>query len=143
MWPLRSLGAAAALAAIPFVVAPVLAADVDLSLSGNPFESSVRVPLLPQGERSPGWITPYVSAGATDPSRNVDASILPRRDIETSRATQRMDIGAGLNWNLTDRLQLFGEMGFQRARDQSYSLFGIDGNRDGTYVKGGFTIRIP
>ena len=54
-----------------------------------------------------------------------------------------MDVGAGLNWTLTDRLQLFGEMGFQRAREQSYSLFGLEGNRDGTYIKGGFTIRVP
>jgi hypothetical protein len=139
-----SLAAAAAIASLA-VGASVEAGEpaIDLSLSGNPFESTVRVPLLPQPERAPGSITPYVSAGTTDPSRTPDASVLPRRDIETSRSSQRMDVGAGLNWNLTDRVQLFGEMGFQRAREQSYSLFGVDGSRDGTYVKGGFTIRVP
>jgi len=117
---------------------------IELSLSGNPFESSVRIPLLGHPGPPAGSLTPYVSAGATDPSRILDgSSVLSRRDLEASRASQRMDIGAGLNWNLTDRLQLFGEMGFQRAREQSYSLFGLDGNRDGTYVKGGFTIRAP
>ena len=117
---------------------------IDLSLSGNPFESSVRVPLTGSSERPPGSITPYVSAGATDPSRTLGAtSTLPPREIEASRTSQRMDVGAGLKWNLTERLQLFGEMGFERAREQSYSLFGADGNRDGTYVKGGFTIRVP
>jgi hypothetical protein len=117
---------------------------IDLSLSGNPFESNVRIPLLGRPDGAGGSLTPYVSAGATDPTRSLDTSrVLPRRDIEANRTSQRTDVGAGLNWNLTDRLQLFGEMGFQRAREQSYSLFGLEGNRDGSYVKGGVTIRVP
>jgi hypothetical protein len=117
---------------------------IDLSLSGNPFESSVRIPLLGRPEAGRSTLTPYVSAGATDPTRGVDPSpVLPRRDIEANRTSQRIDLGTGLNWNLSDRLQLFGEMGFQRAREQSYSVFGLEGHRDGTYVKGGFTIRVP
>jgi hypothetical protein len=84
-----------------------------------------------------------VSAGATDPTRNFDAvSGLLGRDVEASRGSQRLDVGAGLNWNLTDQLKLFGEVGFQRAREHSYSLFGLEGNRDGTYLKGGLTIRV-
>ena len=114
---------------------------IDLSLSGNPFESTVRIPLGRPGEAS--GLTPYVSAGATDPARSLDVGPgLLGRDIEASRNSQRLDLGAGLSWNLTDRLRLFGEMGFQRARDQSYSLFGLEGNRDGTYIKGGLTIRV-
>jgi hypothetical protein len=130
-------GAAPAPAVEPF--------GVDLSLSSNPFHSGVRLPLVSPAERPGGGITPYLSAGATDPTRNLDAaaSDLSRREIEASRSSQRMDVGAGLNWNLTDRLQLFGELGFQRAREQSYSLFGTGANRDGTYIKGGVTIRVP
>ena len=116
---------------------------IELSLSGNPFESNIRIPLTGRGVPS-GSLTPYISAGATDPSRAPDAATaLSARGLEASRTSQRMDIGAGLNWNLTDRVQLFGELGFQRSREQSYSLFGIEGNRDGTYVKGGLTIRVP
>jgi hypothetical protein len=89
---------------------------VDLSLSGNPFASSVRIP-LGRHDEAVGTLTPYVSAGATDPTRNFDAvSGLLGRDVEASRGSQRLDVGAGLNWNLTDQLKLFGEVGFQRAR---------------------------
>jgi hypothetical protein len=118
---------------------------VDLSLSSNPFHAGVRLPLVNPAERPAGGLTPYLSAGATDSARNLDATApdLSRREIEASRASQRMDVGAGLNWNLTERFQLFGELGFQRAREQSYSLFGTGANRDGTYIKGGVTIRVP
>ena len=97
---------------------------VDLSLSGNPFASSVRIP-FGRHDEAVGTLTPYVSAGATDSARNLDATPgLLGRDVEASRGSQRLDVGAGLNWNLTDQLKLFGEVGFQRAREQSYSLFG-------------------
>ena len=116
---------------------------IDLSLSGSPFASSVRIPLGHQDEVAGGLI-PYVSAGATDPTRNLNAAPgLLGRDIEALRTSQRLDVGAGLNWYLSERLQVFGEMGFQRAREQSYSPFGLEGGRDGTYVKGGITIRVP
>jgi hypothetical protein len=120
---------------------------MDLALSVSPFVSSLRIPVLPNTELPVGSITPYVSVGATDPSREIgEGYVLPRREVETNRTSQRMDVGAGLSWNLTDRVQLFGEMGFQRSRQQSYSLIGADPGRrdfDGTYVKGGFTIRVP
>jgi hypothetical protein len=120
---------------------------VELSLSGSPFESAVRIPVLPHTDLPVGSITPYLSAGVTNPAGTVgEAYVLPRREIETNRASQRMDVGAGLNWFLTDRIQLFGEMGLQKSRQQPYSLIGADpGRRDfeGTYVKGGITIRVP
>ena len=150
LWTLAALALASPAGAGDTAWAPTVVRDVnapfgiDLSLSGNPFESSVRIPLLGRPDGAVGSLMPYVSAGTTDPTRSLDAlPILPRRDIEANRTSQRMDVGAGLNWHRNDRLQLFGEMGFQRAREQSYSLFGLEGNRDGTYVKGGFTIRVP
>jgi hypothetical protein len=120
---------------------------LDLSVVRDGAESTLRVPLAGREDnRSQSRFVPYLAVGAsflTDSS--VRDSSVPYEDASRAQRSG-MDMGAGLAWKLSNRLELFGEYRFLRMNPDPAGAVGsgiLHRDTDGPFLKGGFTIRLP
>src|SRR5262245_10845104 len=118
----RSLAAMATLAGI-LAVHPASAADpvdssildravkdLGLTLLAKPNETSVRMPLTPGAWSLLGPVRPYASLGprVTTQVDDVAGLAVPIRE-PVDDLSKGVGVGAGVNWHLSDHLELFGE----------------------------------
>jgi len=153
---LRSL-AQAALLAVALVAHPAMAGDpadpsildravkdLGLTLLAKPDETSVRMPLTSGAWSFFGPVQPYASLGprVTTMVDDVAGLALPFRD-PVDDFNKGVGFGAGLNWHLSEHLDLFGEYQLFSVRGHGASTDGPLGRRDvdAPGVKGGFSIR--
>ena len=123
-------------------------AGIDLSVDRDGAERSLRVPLASREDRRAlgRVVVPYLSVGATT---QADSSIRDNTVLyENVARGQRsgMDMGAGLAWKLSERMELFGEYRFLRMNPDPAEAVGsgvLHRDVDGPLLKGGFTIRLP
>src|SRR5580765_2936128 len=82
--------------------------DLGLTLLAKPEETFVRLPLAPQRWSLFGRLQPYASLSSRvyAPGDEVTGLAAPIR--ETDVLSKGVEVGAGLSWHLSDRLQLFG-----------------------------------
>ena len=117
--------------------------DLGLTLLAKPEETFVRLPLAPQRWSLFGRLQPYASLSSRvyAPGDEVTGLAAPIR--ETDVLSKGVEVGAGLSWHLSDRLQLFGEY-------QLLNMGGRNGQADGSLgrreleapeLKGGFSFR--
>jgi hypothetical protein len=121
---------------------------LNLSVVRDGTERTLRVPLVPREDaRAASRIVPYLSVGSSFlvDGDTRDAGVPLYED--TVRAQRKgMDVGAGLAWRITNRLELFGEYRFLRMNpDPAESVGGglLHRDVDGPFLKGGFQIRLP
>jgi hypothetical protein len=133
-------GPAAVTGASPFT-------GLDLSVERDGAERSLRVPLAPREDsRALGRVVvPYLSVGSTT---QVDSSLrdntVPYENVARGQRSG-MDMGAGLAWKVSDRMELFGEYRFLRMNPDPAEAVGggvLNRDVDGPYLKGGFTIKL-
>jgi hypothetical protein len=120
---------------------------LDLSVVRDGSESTLRVPLAVREDNRPQRrLVPYLAVGAsflTDSS--IRDSGVPYEDASRAQRSG-MDMGAGLAWKLSNRLELFGEYRFLRMNPDPAGAGGtgiLHRDTDGPFLKGGFTIRLP
>jgi opacity protein-like surface antigen len=90
-------------------------------------------------------LRPYLSVGSSflvDGDAR-EAATLYEDNVRAQRKS--MDVGAGLAWRLSKRVELFGEYRFLRMNpDPSEAASGVlHRDVDGPFLKGGFSIRLP
>jgi hypothetical protein len=121
---------------------------LDLSVVRDGTESTLRVPLAPRDDaRAASRIVPYLSVGSSflvgGDAREGSATLYE----DTVRAQRKgMDVGAGLAWRISNRLELFGEYRFLRMNPDPAESVGagfLHRDVDGPFLKGGFQIRLP
>lgn len=154
---LGRLGVTALLLALPAVwSAAALAADTEipvaagrpmpdlhLSVSEAPGETTVRLPLVLEGYRLYGLLSPYLSVGSIS-ALGVpwNASLLPglQRNID---GLDDVRLGAGMALPLSGRAQLYGEYRFLRGRIDAGTGHGLlQREPDGSDFRAGFSIRL-
>ena len=120
---------------------------LDLSVVREGGESTLRVPLAGREDnRTERRLVPYLSVGSsflTDSS--IRDSAVPYEDASRQQQSG-MDMGAGLAWKLSKRLELFGEYRFLRMNPDLTGAAGsgvLQRDTDGPFLKGGFSIRLP
>ena len=152
----RSLAGAVALALV--AVAPAGAADttdasvldavvkdLGLTLLAKPSESAIKLPLSPRGWSLLGRVTPYASMSPRVFSPGVEDLIglaAPMRE-PTDELSKGLGVGAGLNWHLSEWIEVFGEYQLFSVRGRGVQTEGSLGHRemDSPTLKGGFSIR--
>jgi hypothetical protein len=118
--------------------------DLGLTLLSRPSDPAVRLPLNPGGWSFFGRVQPYASLGprVTTEIDDVAGLAAPLRG-PADEFSKGVGVGAGVNWHLSDRLQLFGEY-------QLFNMRGLGGRADYGFgsrdlesptLKGGFSIR--
>jgi hypothetical protein len=127
---------------------PTFLDTLDLSVVRDGTESTLRVPLAPRDDaRAASRIVPYLSVGSSfivDGDARDRAATLYEDTVRAQRKS--MDVGAGLAWRISNRLELFGEYRFLRmSPDPAESIGGglLHRDVDGPFLKGGFQIRLP
>ncbi len=120
---------------------------LELSVVREGAESTLRVPLAGREDNRTGRrLVPYLSVGSsflTD--SGIRDSAVPYEDA-TRHQQSGMDVGAGLAWKLSKRLELFGEYRFLRMNPDLTGGAGsgvLQRDTDGPFLKGGFSIRLP
>lgn len=121
---------------------------LDLSVVRDGTERTLRVPLAPREDvRAASRIVPYLSVGSSflmdGDTRDTG---VPLYEDAVRAQRKGMDVGAGLAWRITNRLELFGEYRFLRMNpDPAESVGGglLHRDVDGPFLKGGFQIRLP
>src|SRR5438034_3955323 len=96
-----------------------VAKDLGLTLLARPEDSGLRLPFNPRGWSFFGPVRPYASVGprvATSGLTDLTGLAAPIRE-PADDLSKGVGVGAGLNWHLSDRLDLFGE----------YQLFNMGG----------------
>ena len=133
---------------VPAAAAPGSPLDaLDLSVVREGSESTLRVPLAGREDNRPERrLIPYLTVGSsflTDSS--IRDSAVPYEDA-TRQQQSGMDMGAGLAWKVSKRLELFGEYRFLRMNPDPTGPAGggvLHRDTDGPFLKGGFSIRLP
>jgi hypothetical protein len=118
---------------------------LDLSVVRDGTERTLRVPLAPREDAARAVLRPYLSVGSSflvDGDAR-EAATLYEDNVRAQRKS--MDVGAGLAWRLSKRVELFGEYRFLRMNpDPSEAASGVlHRDVDGPFLKGGFSIRLP
>lgn len=116
--------------------------DLGISLSSRPESNVLRLPLATDGWSLFGHLQPYASVGPRAYTLTGEPSGLAAPPRDTDDFARGVGVGAGLNWRLTDRLQLFGEYQFLNMGGHSVPD-GTLGRRDidNPGLRGGFSIR--
>lgn len=121
---------------------------IDLAVERDGAEHSLRVPLAPREDRRAlgRVVVPYLSVGATAQSDSSirDNTVLYENVVRGQRSG--MDMGAGVAWKLSERMELFGEYRFLRMNSDPAEAVGsgvLHRDVDGPILKGGFTIKLP
>ncbi len=122
-----------------------LAHELGLSLFGSASDATLRVPLAARGEMPVGKIQPYAAISPRLSPAEADAVVagFPSRDLSPSTAPS-VDMGAGLSWHLTDRVDLFGQYRLLLLRPApADSVGGRPAKRDAEEpaLRGGFSVR--
>jgi hypothetical protein len=123
-------------------VLDMIVKDLGLSFLAKPEETYVRLPLSP-GAWTLFGARPYASVGPRVRTFMEEAAGLaaPSRD-PADDLSKGVGVGAGLNWNLGDRLELFGEYQLFSLRGRSGTAGNPFGRREESPgLKGGFSIR--
>lgn len=117
--------------------------DLHLSISENPGETTVRLPLTTESRLLYGLLSPYLSLGSfTDLAVPWSASLAPglRRDPD---GLDDVRVGAGLALPLSSRAQLYGEYRFLRGRlDGTLGRNMLHREPDSSDFRAGFSIRL-
>lgn len=112
-----------------------LVKDLGLSWLHGPLGDSLAVPLA-----GTGVIHPYAAIGGSLGLTRLNDPLVPYQNL--SRLGDSTELGAGLSWKLTDRLEFFGEYRFLSIRptpdDPGRSSSDPDAN---SQVQGGLSIR--
>ena len=117
--------------------------DLGLGLFARPDEMSLRLPLTRERWSFFGRVQPYASLGprASVLAEEATGLTAPVREMDT--LSKGIEVGAGLSWHFSDRLELFGEY-------QLLNMFGRGGQAevplgrrdvDNPALRGGFSIR--
>jgi hypothetical protein len=121
---------------------------LDLSVVRDGTERTLRVPLAPRDDsRATSRLLPYLSVGSSfllDGEGRDPSATLYEDTVRAQR--QSMDVGAGLAWRISNRLELFGEYRFLRMNPDPAEAVGgglLHRDVDGPFLKGGFQIRLP
>ncbi len=119
--------------------------DLGLSLLAKADDSTVRVPLSPRGFTLLGRVTPYASMSPrvfTPGFEDVIGLATPMRE-PVDELSKGLGLGAGVNWHLSDWLEIFGEYQLFSVRGRGASTDNPLGRReiDSPTLKGGFSIR--
>ena len=117
--------------------------DLHLSVSDTPGESTVRLPLVLEGYRLYGVLSPFLSLGSTT-ALGVpwNASLLPGLQRNTD-GLDDVRLGAGMALPLTGRAQLYGEYRFLRGRIDAGTGRGLlQREPDSSDFRAGFSIRL-
>ena len=117
--------------------------DLGLTLLAKPDDTFVRLPLAPQQWSLFGRMQPYASMSprARAPAEEVTGLAAPIR--ETDALSKGVEVGAGVSWHLSDRLELFGEYQLLNMGGRNAQPDGPLGRRDldAPSLKGGFSFR--
>lgn len=117
--------------------------DLHLSVSDTPGETTVRLPLVLEGYRLYGLLSPYLSLGSTT-ALGVpwNASLLPGLQRNTD-GLDDVRLGAGMALPLSGRAQLYGEYRFLRGRVDAGPGRGLlQREPDSSDFRAGFSIRL-
>jgi hypothetical protein len=117
--------------------------DLGISLLDKPENTLLRLPLAPGRWSFFGRMQPYASLGPRVSTQAEEPTGLALPLRETDELSKGLGVGAGLNWRLTDRLELFGEYQLLNMGKPTIQPDSALGRRDVETpgLKGGFSIR--
>jgi hypothetical protein len=117
--------------------------DLGLTLLAKPDDTFVRLPLAPQRWSLFGRMQPYASLSPRTHAPAEEATGLATPIRETDALSKGVDVGAGMSWRLSDRLELFGEYQLLNMGGRNAQPDVPLGRRDldAPSLKGGFSIR--
>jgi len=117
--------------------------DLGFTLFAKPDEMSLKLPLAPQRWSLFGRLQPYASLGPRASVLAEEATGLTAPVREMDALSKGVEVGAGLSWHLSDRLELFGEYQLLNMGGHSGQTDIPLGRRelDNPGLKGGFSIR--
>jgi hypothetical protein len=122
---------------------PRLMPDLHLSISEDPGEVSVRLPVPADSHLLYGLLSPYVSLGSSTALSAPWASALPPGLRRETDGLEDMRLGAGMAVPLSERTQLYGECRFLRGRlDAGVGRSLLPREPDTTDFRAGFSIRL-
>jgi hypothetical protein len=136
------LGEPAAAAALDRSVLGAVARDLGLSLTTRPDEPMVRLPLMPRDWSLWGRVQPYAALSprvvrpAVEDGTGLTGPVREYRD-DLSRGVH---LGSGLNWRISDRVEIFGEY-FFLPRAGGGTAPPTSRDVDPPELKGGFSIK--
>jgi hypothetical protein len=117
--------------------------DLGLTLLAKPDDTFIRLPLAPQRWSLFGRMQPYASLSPRAQAPNEEVTGLTAPIRERDALSKGVDMGAGVSWHLSDRLELFGEYQLLNMGGRNTQPDVPLGRRDldAPSLKGGFSIR--
>jgi len=119
-----------------------LAEDLGLSLFTGPLTRTLRVPLTPRETAPVGTVQPYAAVTPRGLGTGTDEGASPTGSQAPEVPDPAVDMGAGLRWQFSERVELFGEYRLLQLKPGPSG--GGTGPRPGLEepeIKGGFSVR--
>jgi hypothetical protein len=115
--------------------------DLHLSISEQPGEVSLRLPLASEGHLLYGLLSPYLSLGSTATLGAPWNAPTPGLGREAD-GLEDLHMGAGMALPISGRAHFYGEYRFLRGRLEAGTGYGLLQRDDSTGFRAGFSIRL-